>query len=141
MARHLRVGGFNQAPALEPKLGACLLGDADSGFLAASRASIRRLREYNDSGLQHFGPFTRRCPDTMSRRNTPTMCSLDRGACCAAIFGNWPYVEGWAVYTQAAPWPSKATLSDTPLPLDAGEAKGARARPIRFSTCACKPWI
>ena len=34
------VGGFNPAPALEPQLGAYLLGDADPGRLAAGARRI-----------------------------------------------------------------------------------------------------
>ncbi len=38
------------------------------------------------------------CPATTCKPSTPPKCSLSGATCSAQLFGNGPYVEGWAVY-------------------------------------------
>ena len=92
------VGGFNPAPALEPKLGAFFWVTPIPGEWPQSRIDSK-LREYNDSGMQHLtvheampGHYVQ---GEYANEIQPRSRRLLRN-----IFGNGPYVEGWAVYSQ-----------------------------------------
>jgi uncharacterized protein (DUF885 family) len=92
------VGGFNQAPALEPELGAFYWVTPIPSNWPQSRIDSK-LREYNDSGLQHLtvheampGHYVQA---EYANDIEPRSRRLLRG-----IFGNGPYIEGWAVYSQ-----------------------------------------
>jgi uncharacterized protein (DUF885 family) len=90
------VGGFNPAPPLMPHLGAFYWLTPIPPAMEPSRVESK-LREYNFYGLKlltihealpgHYLQFE------YANRLTPETRRLLR-----AVFGNNPYVEGWAVY-------------------------------------------
>lgn len=92
------VGGFNPAPALEPQLGAFYWVTPIPETWSKERVESK-LREYNRYGLQqltvheampgHYVQFE--YADDVQ----PTSRRVLRN-----VFGNGPYVEGWAFYTQ-----------------------------------------
>ena len=105
------VGGFNPAPALEPKLGAFFWVTPIPGEWLQSRIDSK-LREYNDSGIQHLtvheampGHYVQ---GEYANEIQPRSRRLLRN-----IFGNGPYVEGWAVYSQQL-MAEQGYLGDTP---------------------------
>jgi uncharacterized protein (DUF885 family) len=92
------VAGFNAAPALQPQLGAFYwVTPISPGMPKASVES--KLREYNRYGMMeitiheampgHYVQFE------FANALEPKSRRVLRG-----IFGNGPYVEGWALYTQ-----------------------------------------
>jgi len=92
------VGGFNPAPALEPKLGAFFWVTPIPSTWPQPRIDSK-LREYNASGMQHLtvheampGHYVQ---GEYANEVQPRSRRLLRN-----IFGNGPYVEGWAVYSQ-----------------------------------------
>jgi uncharacterized protein (DUF885 family) len=104
-------GGFNPAPALEPKLGAFFWVTPIPGEWLQSRIDSK-LREYNDSGMQHLtvheampGHYVQ---GEYANEVQPRSRRLLRN-----IFGNGPYVEGWAVYSQQL-MAEQGYLGDTP---------------------------
>jgi len=92
------VGGFNPAPALEPQLGAFYWVTPIPKTWPKERIESK-LREYNHYGLQqltvheampgHYVQFE------YANDLQPTSRRLLRN-----VFGNGPYIEGWAFYTQ-----------------------------------------
>jgi uncharacterized protein (DUF885 family) len=105
------VGGFNPAPALEPKLGAFFWVTPIPSAWPQSRIDSK-LREYNDSGMQHLtvheampGHYVQ---GEYANEVEPRSRRLLRN-----IFGNGPYVEGWAVYSQQL-MAEQGYLGDTP---------------------------
>jgi uncharacterized protein (DUF885 family) len=105
------VGGFNPAPALEPKLGAFFWVTPIPGDWPQSRIDSK-LREYNESGTQHLtvheampGHYVQ---GEYANEVQPRSRRLLRN-----IFGNGPYVEGWAVYSQQL-MAEQGYLGDTP---------------------------
>jgi uncharacterized protein (DUF885 family) len=105
------VGGFNPAPALEPKLGAFFWVTPIPVEWPQSRIDSK-LREYNDSGIQHLtvheampGHYVQ---GEYANEIQPRSRRLLRN-----IFGNGPYVEGWAVYSQQL-MAEQGYLGDTP---------------------------
>jgi uncharacterized protein (DUF885 family) len=105
------VGGFNPAPALEPKLGAFFWVTPIPSAWPQSRIDSK-LREYNDSGMQHLtvheampGHYVQ---GEYANEVQPRSRRLLRN-----IFGNGPYVEGWAVYSQQL-MAEQGYLGDTP---------------------------
>ncbi len=105
------VGGFNGAPPLEPKLGAFYWVTPISTSWPQARIDSK-LREYNASGMQHLtvheampGHYVQ---GEYANAITPRSRRLLRG-----IFGNGPYVEGWAVYAQQM-MAEQGYQSDTP---------------------------
>jgi uncharacterized protein (DUF885 family) len=104
-------GGFNPAPALEPKLGAFFWVTPIPSEWPQSRIDSK-LREYNDSGMQHLtvheampGHYVQ---GEYANEIRPRSRRLLRN-----IFGNGPYVEGWAVYSQQL-MAEQGYLGDTP---------------------------
>jgi len=92
------VGGFNGAPPLEPRLGAFYWVTPISPSWPQARIDSK-LREYNASGMQHLtvheampGHYVQA---EYANAVTPRSRRLLRG-----IYGNGPYIEGWAVYAQ-----------------------------------------
>ncbi len=92
------VGGFDPAPALEPQLGAFFWVTPIPSSWPQSRIDSK-LREYNDSGMQHLtvheampGHYVQA---EYANEQQPRSRRLLRN-----VFGNGPYVEGWAVYAQ-----------------------------------------
>src|SRR5882672_11378166 len=105
------VGGFNPAPALEPKLGAFFWVTPIPSEWPQSRVDSK-LREYNDSGMQHLtvheampGHYVQ---GEYANEVQPRSRRLLRN-----IFSNGPYIEGWAVYTQQL-MAEQGYLGDTP---------------------------
>jgi uncharacterized protein (DUF885 family) len=105
------VGGFNPAPALEPKLGAFFWVTPIPSDWPQPRVDSK-LREYNDSGMQHLtvheampGHYVQ---GEYANEVQPRSRRLLRN-----IFGNGPYVEGWAVYSQQL-MAEQGYLGDTP---------------------------
>ena len=94
------VGGFNPAPALEPHLGAYYWLTPIPADWPKERIDSK-LREYNFYGLKlltlheavpgHWVQFE------YANRIRPESRRLLR-----AVFGNEPYIEGWAVYATEA---------------------------------------
>jgi uncharacterized protein (DUF885 family) len=94
------VGGFNPAPALEPHLGAYYWLTPIPADWPQERIDSK-LREYNFYGLKlltlheampgHWVQFE------YANQIRPQSRRLLRG-----IFGNGPYIEGWAVYATEA---------------------------------------
>src|ERR1700680_3228075 len=105
------VGGFNPAPALEPKLGAFFWVTPIPTTWPQPRIDSK-LREYNASGMQHLtvheampGHYVQ---GEYANEVQPRSRRLLRN-----IFGNGPYVEGWAVYSQQLV-AEQGYLGDTP---------------------------
>ena len=92
------VGGFNPAPALEPQLGAFFwITPIPSAWPQARIDS--KLREYNESGLQHL-TVHEAMPGHYVQAEYANDLKPDARRLLRNIYGNGPYVEGWAVYTQ-----------------------------------------
>lgn len=92
------VGGFNQAPALEPQLGAFYWVTPIPADWPQQRIDSK-LREYNRYGMQHLtiheampGHFVQL---DYANRLEPAPRRVLRN-----LWGNGPYIEGWALYTQ-----------------------------------------
>jgi uncharacterized protein (DUF885 family) len=91
------VGGFNPAPALEPQLGAFYwLTPIPPDWPAARIES--KLREYNYYGLKlltiHEAMPGHYVQLEYANEIEPPLRRIIR-----AVFGNGPYIEGWAVYS------------------------------------------
>jgi len=105
------VGGFNQAPALEPKLGAFYWVTPIPDSWPQPRLDSK-LREYNDSGLQHL-TVHEAMPGHYVQAEYANNVQPRSRRLLRSIFSNGPYVEGWAVYTQQL-MAEQGYLSDTP---------------------------
>jgi uncharacterized protein (DUF885 family) len=105
------VGGFNQAPALEPKLGAFFWVTPIPDSWPQPRIDSK-LREYNDSGLQHL-TVHEAMPGHYVQAEYANNVQPRSRRLLRNIFGNGPYVEGWAVYTQQL-MAEQGYLADTP---------------------------
>jgi uncharacterized protein (DUF885 family) len=105
------VGGFNQAPALEPKLGAFFWVTPISDSWPQARIDSK-LREYNDSGLAHL-TVHEAMPGHYVQAEYANEVQPRSRRLLRSIYGNGPYVEGWAVYTQQL-MADQGFLSDTP---------------------------
>jgi uncharacterized protein (DUF885 family) len=92
------VGGFNPAPALEPKLGAFFWVTPIPGEWPQSRIDSK-LREYNESGMQHL-TVHEAMPGHYVQAEYANEIQPRSRRLLRNIFGNGPYVEGWAVYSQ-----------------------------------------
>ena len=90
------VGGFNPAPALEPRLGAFYWVTPIPDNWPAARVESK-LREYNFFKLKlltlHEAMPGHYVQGEFANKVEPKSRRLLR-----AVFGNTPYVEGWAVY-------------------------------------------
>jgi uncharacterized protein (DUF885 family) len=105
------VGGFNQAPPLEPKLGAFFWVTPISDSWPQPRIDSK-LREYNDSGLAHLAVHEAMPGHYVQAEYANELQPRSRRL-LRSIFGNGPYVEGWAMYTQQL-MAEQGFLSDTP---------------------------
>jgi len=105
------VGGFNQAPPLEPKLRAFYwVTPIPTSWPQTSIDS--KLREYNDSGLQHL-TVHEAMPGHYVQAEYANNVQPRSRRLLRNIFGNGPYIEGWAVYAQQL-MAEQGYLSDTP---------------------------
>jgi uncharacterized protein (DUF885 family) len=105
------VGGFNGAPALEPKLGAFYWVTP----IPASWPQVRidsKLREYNTSGMQHLTVHEAMPGHYVQAEYANAIMPRSRRL-LRALFGNGPYIEGWAVYAQQM-MAEQGYQSDTP---------------------------
>ncbi len=92
------VGGFNPAPPLEPGLGAFywvtpFAPGADAGAIES------KLREYNDAGLAHLTVHEAMPGHYVQTEYANTIQPRYRQL-LRSLYGNGPYIEGWAVYAQ-----------------------------------------
>ncbi|HTP40367.1 MAG TPA: DUF885 domain-containing protein [Steroidobacteraceae bacterium] len=92
------VGGFNPAPALEPRLGAFYWVTPIPADWPQARVDSK-LREYNDFGMQHL-TVHEAMPGHWVQAEVANEIQPLRRRLLRNIWGNGPYVEGWAVYTQ-----------------------------------------
>ena len=92
------VGGFNQAPALEPQLGAYYWVTPIPKAWSKGRVESK-LREYNNFGLQHL-TIHEAMPGHYVQFEYANQVKPQSRRALRSIFGNGPYVEGWAFYTQ-----------------------------------------
>jgi uncharacterized protein (DUF885 family) len=105
------VGGFNSAPTLEPKLGAFFWVTPIPSTWPQDRVDSK-LREYNDSGMQHL-TVHEAMPGHYVQAEYANELQPRSRRLLRAIFGNGPYVEGWAVYSQQL-MAEQGYLGDTP---------------------------
>ncbi len=92
------VGGFNQAPALEPQLGAFYWITPIPKTWAKDRIDSK-LREYNNFGLQHL-TVHEAMPGHYVQLEYANDVQPQSRRVLRNVFGNGPYIEGWAFYTQ-----------------------------------------
>jgi uncharacterized protein (DUF885 family) len=105
------VGGFNSAPALEPKLGAFFWVTPIPGTWPQERIDSK-LREYNESGMQHL-TVHEAMPGHYVQAEYANQVQPRSRRLLRNIFGNGPYIEGWAVYAQQL-MAEQGYLGDTP---------------------------
>ena len=92
------VGGFNAAPALEPQLGAFYWITPIPSSWPQERIDSK-LREYNAYGLQEL-TVHEAMPGHYVQLEYANDVQPKGRRLLRNIFGNGPYVEGWAVYAQ-----------------------------------------
>jgi uncharacterized protein (DUF885 family) len=92
------VGGFNAAPALEPQLGAFYWVTPIPADWPQARIDSK-LREYNFYGLQHLTVHEAMPGHYVQLEYANQVQPLARRV-LRNVWGNGPYIEGWAVYTQ-----------------------------------------
>ena len=92
------VGGFNPAPPLQPELGAFYWITPIPKTWPQERVESK-LREYNSFGLQHL-TVHEAMPGHYVQLEYANDVQPKSRRLLRNIFGNGPYVEGWAVYTQ-----------------------------------------
>lgn len=90
------VGGFNAAPALEPQLGAFYWITPIPQNWAKERIESK-LREYNFYGLKIL-TIHEAMPGHYVQLEYANNLQPQLRRVLRAVFGNGPYVEGWAVY-------------------------------------------
>ncbi|HME40074.1 MAG TPA: DUF885 domain-containing protein [Steroidobacteraceae bacterium] len=105
------VGGFNSAPPLEPKLGAFFWVTPIPSTWPQTRVDSK-LREYNDSGMQHL-TVHEAMPGHYVQAEYANQVQPRSRRLLRNIFGNGPYIEGWAVYSQQL-MAEQGYLGDTP---------------------------
>jgi uncharacterized protein (DUF885 family) len=92
------VAGFQQAPALEPQLGAFYWVTPIPKDWPKARAESK-LREYNRYGLMQIS-IHEAMPGHYVQLEVANDLEPKSRRVLRNIFGNGPYVEGWAFYTQ-----------------------------------------
>ncbi|MCS7027071.1 MAG: DUF885 domain-containing protein [Bryobacteraceae bacterium] len=90
------VGGFAPAPALEPQLGAFYWLTPIPKNWPAERVESK-LREYNDYGLKLL-TIHEAMPGHYVQFEYANQVQPKSRRALRSIFGNGPYIEGWAVY-------------------------------------------
>lgn len=90
------VGGFNPAPALQPELGAFYWLTPIPKDWPKERVESK-LREYNDYGLRIL-TIHEAIPGHYVQLEYANQVQPAGRRVLRAVFGNGPYVEGWAVY-------------------------------------------
>jgi uncharacterized protein (DUF885 family) len=92
------VGGFNPAPALEPQLGAFYWITPIPSNWPKDRIESK-LREYNTYGLQEL-TIHEAMPGHYVQLEIANNLDPKPRRLLRNLYGNGPYVEGWAVYAQ-----------------------------------------
>ena len=92
------VGGFNAAPPLQPELGAFYWITPIPKNWSADRIESK-LREYNNYGLQHL-TVHEAMPGHYVQLEYANDVQPKSRRLLRNVFGNGPYIEGWAVYVQ-----------------------------------------
>jgi uncharacterized protein (DUF885 family) len=92
------VGGFNPAPPLQPELGAFYWITPIPKDWSKERIESK-LREYNNFGLQHL-TIHEAMPGHYVQLEYANDVQPKSRRLLRNIFGNGPYIEGWAVYAQ-----------------------------------------
>ena len=92
------VGGFNAAPPLQPELGAFYWITPLPKTWPKDRIESK-LREYNNYGLQQL-TIHEAMPGHYVQLEYANDVQPKSRRLLRNIFGNGPYIEGWAVYTQ-----------------------------------------
>jgi len=92
------VGGFNAAPALEPQLGAFYWVTPIPADWPAARVESK-LREYSNYGLQQL-TIHEAMPGHYVQAEYANRIEPPARRVLRNIWGNGPYIEGWAVYAQ-----------------------------------------
>jgi uncharacterized protein (DUF885 family) len=92
------VGGFNPAPVLEPQLGAFYWVTPIPKNWSRERIESK-LREYNYYGLAHL-TIHEAMPGHYVQFEYANQVQPKSRRVLRAVFGNGPYIEGWAFYTQ-----------------------------------------
>ncbi|HEY2382654.1 MAG TPA: DUF885 domain-containing protein [Terriglobia bacterium] len=92
------VGGFNAAPPLEPELGAFYWITPIPKTWPKDRVESK-LREYNNYGLQQL-TVHEAMPGHYVQLEYANDVQPKSRRLLRDVFGNGPYIEGWAVYTQ-----------------------------------------
>jgi uncharacterized protein (DUF885 family) len=92
------VGGFNPAPALQPQLGAFFWITPIPKTWPKERIESK-LREYNNYGLQQL-TIHEAMPGHYVQFEYANDVQPDTRRLLRNVWGNGPYVEGWAFYTQ-----------------------------------------
>jgi uncharacterized protein (DUF885 family) len=105
------VGGFNAAPPLEPELGAFFWVTPIPSSWPQARIDSK-LREYNNSGIQHL-TVHEAMPGHYVQAEYANELRPSSRRLLRAVYGNGPYVEGWAVYVQKL-MADEGYQSDTP---------------------------
>jgi uncharacterized protein (DUF885 family) len=98
MRESYSVGGFSGAPPLEPKLGAFFWVTPIPPQMPPAQIASK-LREYNTAGMQHLAVHEA-MPGHYVQAEYANAIEPRARRLLRGIFGNGPYVEGWAVYTQ-----------------------------------------
>ncbi|MEO8099133.1 MAG: DUF885 domain-containing protein [Acidobacteriota bacterium] len=92
------VGGFNSAPPLQPELGAFYWVTPIPSTWSKDRVDSK-LREYNSFGLQHL-TVHEAMPGHYVQLEVANSIEPKSRRVLRSVFGNGPYIEGWAFYTQ-----------------------------------------
>ena len=92
------VGGFNPAPALEPQLAAFYWVTPIPKSWPRARVESK-LREYNESGMRHL-TVHEAMPGHYVQGEYANQVQPSSRRLLRIVFGNGPYVEGWAFYAQ-----------------------------------------
>ncbi len=92
------VGGFNAAPALEPQLGAFYWVTPIPADWPQARIESK-LREYNRFGMQQL-TIHEAMPGHYVQAEYANRIEPEARRLLRNIWGNGPYIEGWAVYAQ-----------------------------------------
>jgi uncharacterized protein (DUF885 family) len=92
------VAGFNAAPALEPQLGAFYWVTPIPPNMPKVRVESK-LREYNRYGLMQI-TIHEAMPGHYVQFQFANAVEPKSRRVLRSIYGNGPYVEGWALYTQ-----------------------------------------
>jgi uncharacterized protein (DUF885 family) len=94
------VGGFNPAPALQPKLGAFYWLTPVPPQWPKDRIESK-LREYNKYGLKIL-TVHEAMPGHYVQAEYANDVQPETRRLVRALYGNMPYIEGWAVYATQA---------------------------------------